>query len=111
MTVKLPSEPVLPGLKKVKRKRVFYPRETPSPLQTAERMEAQSQACLQTFQGTGKLLPHKGVKGKSILSKFPECDPSTVVFPEYMHSLLGIIKQILELLLESNLECNVPRQN
>ena len=51
--------------------------------------------------------PKKGVKGNSILSCFPMCDRSTAVFQEYMHGIMGLVKQFLELWLETNSPCNL----
>lgn len=89
--VKLPEEPLVLG-EKEKRRRVFSFREEPSPLRTADRMELQTELSIEERKIRGKVVPIKGVKGKSIASTLPNCDRSTMVFPEYMHLLLGTVK-------------------
>ena len=99
-TVKLPAEPVLPGQKKIIRRRVFTFREEESQMRTADRMEHQAQITTQHRQATGKLVPKKGVRGISVASNLTQCDRSTMVYPEYMHLILGIVKQFFVLWFE-----------
>ena len=100
-TVRLPAEPVNPGQKPKPRRRAFTFKEEPSKLRTSERMEAQAKVTRANRLQTGKLVAKKGVKGKSFISRLPNCDISTVVYPEYMHILLGVIKQFIALWFES----------
>ena len=99
----LEAEPIPPGCERPpKRKRVFQFQEEPSRLRSAERMQAQGQATreFQKVRPTSK--PVKGVKGHSIVTNLPLCDRSTVVYPEYMHLLLGIVKLFMELWFETD---------
>ena len=99
--VKLEAEPVEPGEKPKKRRRVFVFQEEPSQRRTAERMEYQGRMTRVNQTQTGKLVPVKGVRGQSVVSNLPNCDRSTAVYPEYMHVLLGIIRLFMELWFET----------
>ncbi|XP_034246743.1 uncharacterized protein LOC117648357 [Thrips palmi] len=98
---KLPSQPVVPGKRKKKRKRVFMFQEDEATLRTASRMEEQGIITRQKYEEHGvcskKVRPEKGVKGPSVISEIPGCDRSTAVFPEYMHLLLCVIKEMMTL--------------
>jgi len=72
-------------------------KEEGSPLRTAERMRKQGKITRKVLKANPqrKVKPRKGVKGQSIISKIPTCDSSKVVYPEYMHLLLGLMKGVL----------------
>lgn len=98
-TKKLPAEPVLPGVKKKTRRRVFTFEEQPAKLRTATRMHEHGKA---TYEQRAKnprktVRPVKGVKGMSIVTNLPGLDRSTCVYGEYMHLILGITKQFFKL--------------
>lgn len=99
---KLPEQPIIPGVKRKRRRRVFTYRENPSKLRTADRMEAQGEQTRQDMKDRNsmKMKAVKGVRGKSIISSLPGCDRSTVVYPEYMHLILCLIKGFLTLWFE-----------
>ncbi|KAE8741282.1 hypothetical protein FOCC_FOCC013204 [Frankliniella occidentalis] len=95
---KLPAEPLQPGVKRKKRRRVFTFEEE-AVLRTADRMKSQAKQSRkrQRLEG-GELKAIKGVKGRSIVESLPGCDRSTVVFPEYMHALLCLVKHLMTIL-------------
>lgn len=100
---KLPAQPVVPGVKKKPKRRVFTFQENIR-LRTAERMEAQGNESRRRQQQARdkKLIAVKGVRGKSVVTDLPGCDRSTVVFPEYMHLLLCIVKGFFRLWFEKD---------
>ncbi|KAK3908005.1 Nonribosomal peptide synthetase lcsA [Frankliniella fusca] len=98
---KLPAQPVVLGEKKKSRRRVYTFKETSAKLRTSKRMDDQGSAARKRQRETGQTLkPVKGVKGPSEVSKFPGCDRSTVVYPEYMHLLMCILKEFMRLWFE-----------
>ena len=99
---KLPADPVLPGIKKKPRRRVFTFQENSSRLRTAERMEKQGEESRRRQEASQnkKLTAVKGVRGMSVISDIPGCDRSSAVFPEYMHLLLCLIKEFFTLWFE-----------
>jgi len=70
-------------------------------------MAEQGRLALNNEINTDVLKPEKGVKGISILSKIPLCDPSAAVYPEYMHGIMGLIKRFMKLWFETDLNCNL----
>jgi len=102
---KLPEEPVLPGVKKKRRRRVFTFEENPATLRTAERMNVQATEARRRQElepGARELANVRGVRGFSVAAQLPGCDRSTMVFPEYMHLLLCLMKEFLSLWFEVN---------
>lgn len=99
---KLPEEPVLPGVKKKRRRRVFTFEEEAAELRTAERMNVQATEAKrrQQVQTGVKLANVRGVRGFSVAAQLPGCDRSTMVFPEYMHLILCLMKEFLGLWFE-----------
>jgi len=85
------------------KKRVFHLKEVESRLRTAARMEKQGKKTIQMRkEARRKVQPCKGVKGRSVITKFPTCDRSKVVYPEYMHILIGIMKLFYRLWFKTN---------
>lgn len=103
-TKKLPAEPVEPGAKKKKRRRVFTFEENESRFRTKERMDVQGRITAENRKGRpGKSYKSvKGVKGDSIISSIPGCDRSTAVYPEYMHMLMCLLKEFMTLWFEKD---------
>ena len=66
-------------------------------------MECEGRMARDNQRRTGKLVPLKGVKGLSRVSNLPNCD-SSVVYPEYMHIMLGIIRLFMGLWFETTEE-------
>lgn len=101
-TKKLPPEPVLPGVQKVKRKRVFTFQENDAKLRTMDRMDTQGRESAAIRKGRPGMpyKPVKGVKGDSLISSIPGCDRSCAVYPEYMHLLLCLLKDFFKLWFE-----------
>ncbi|KAK3920652.1 Ankyrin repeat domain-containing protein 17 [Frankliniella fusca] len=100
---KLPEQPVLPGVKKSTRRRVFTFEEEASTLRTAERMDVQGKEARRRQEqeaGRSKLTTIRGVRGISVAAELPGCDRSTMVFPEYMHLLLCLVKEFFSLWFE-----------
>jgi len=66
-------------------------------------MEAQGKATRrqQELEG-GPLKAVKGVRGRSIVQTLPGCDRSNVVFPEYMHLIICLIKHMMEILFQKS---------
>lgn len=100
LTVKLPQEPVLPGVKRKPRRRVFTFKEEPSKLRTDSRMRRHG---MMTYNervanpNNKQLRPKRGVKGLSIVSQIPKLDLSTCVYAKSMHLLYGILKQFFKM--------------
>ncbi|KAK3919934.1 Pyrimidine monooxygenase RutA [Frankliniella fusca] len=95
-----PQQPVVPGEEKKSRRRV-YTFEESIVLRTSDRMEQQGLERRRFQLESGrKPKPVKEVKGPSVLSKFPGCDRSTAVFPEYMHLILCLLKEFMTLWFE-----------
>ncbi|KAK3926332.1 Lysine-rich arabinogalactan protein 18 [Frankliniella fusca] len=98
---KLPPQPIVLGQKKKARRRVYTLNENTARLRTAQRMEDQGSQARNIQRESGrKLKPVKGVRGPSEISKFPGCDRSTAVFPEYMHLIMCLIKEFMRLWFE-----------
>jgi len=74
-------------------------------------MEAQSNLTLDNMARTGALKPVKGVTGRSVFSNIPLCDRSKFVYPEYMHGILGVIKQFMHLWFETDLQYNFKKHS
>jgi len=85
------------------KKRVFTFKETNSRLRTAERMELQGKETMKMKrEGRRKHVKLcKGVKGRSVIPSVPCFDRSTAFYPEYMHIVLGLVKQFLNLFFET----------
>lgn len=101
-TKKLPPQPLVPGKKKKPRRRVFTFEEELL-LRTDERMHEQGKETRRRkAAGHKRVRPEKGVKGPSVVSDFPRCDRSTVVYPEYMHLILCLLKDFMSLWFEKD---------
>lgn len=102
---KLAAEPVLPGVKRKRRRRVFTFEEDARPLRTAERMDVQGREARrkqQVERNRSKLTAIRGVRGISVAAELPGCDRSAMVYPEYMHLLLCVIKEFFTLWFEKD---------
>ncbi|KAK3929686.1 LOW QUALITY PROTEIN: Halomucin [Frankliniella fusca] len=96
---KVPAEPLRLGVKRKSGESSLLKRER-EVLRTAERMTAQGKLSRKSQRlNGGPLKAIKGVRGSSVLASLPGCDRSTVVFPEYMHVLLCLIKHLLTIIL------------
>ncbi|XP_026289499.1 uncharacterized protein LOC113214374 [Frankliniella occidentalis] len=99
---KLPAQPVVLGEKKKSRRRVFTFKENCAKLRTSERMQKQGSEARnrQRVTASQQVKAIKGVRGPSEVTQFPGCDRSTVVYPEYMHLLMCVLKEFMRLWFE-----------